>query len=111
MQRRTPRAYSLDLRWRAIWLYTAVDLPISDISRQLCMSERTIRRYIDMFELTGDVRPRSQLHGPPKLLGDYEQLVLLRIILDNTGIYLSEIQEELRKKFGVSVVLLLFVGH
>ena len=51
-----------------------------------------------MFEQTGDVQPKTQEHGPSKLLGDYEQLVLLRIILENTGIYmyLSEIQKKLQ---------------
>ena len=77
-------------------MYTVVQLPISDISYNLCVSERTIRRYIHMFEQTGDVQPQTQQHGPSKLLGDYEQLVLLRIILENTGIYLSEIQKSCR---------------
>lgn len=33
-----------------------------------------------LFERTGDVKPRSYRHGHPKLLGDMEQLVLLRQI-------------------------------
>ena len=84
-------------------MYTVVQLPISDVSHYLCVSERTIRRYITLFEQTGDVQPRTQHHGPSKLLGDHEQLVLLRIILQNTGIYLSEIQQKLQNHFGVSV--------
>lgn len=56
-----------------------------------------------MFEQTGDIQPRRQRHGPPMLLGDYEQLVLLRIIGENTGIYLSEIQAKLQLRFGVKV--------
>ena len=45
-----------------------------------------------MFEQTGDVQPKKQQHGPSKLLGDYEQLVLLRIILENTGIMVKHLQ-------------------
>ena len=81
-------------------MYTVVQLPVSDISHYLCVSDRKIRRYITLFEQTGDVQPRIQHHGPSKLLGDHEQLVLLRIILQNTGIYLSE---KLQNHFGVSV--------
>ena len=84
-------------------MYVVIQLPISEISRQLCVSKRTIWRYINMFEQTGDIQPKRQRHGPPMLLGDYEQLVLLRIIGENTGIYLSEIQAKLQLRFGVKV--------
>ena len=100
---RMPTPYSLDLRWRVVWFYTAHHLSATDISQQLCISERTVRRYIDMFEQTGEVEPKKQHHGPPKLLGDFEQLVLLRIIFENTGMYLHEIQAKLLAAFGVTV--------
>ena len=86
-----------------MWFYTAHHLSATDISQQLCISERTVRRYIDMFEQTGEVKPKKQHHGPPKLLGDFEQLVLLRIIFENTGMYLHEIQAKLLAAFGVTV--------
>ena len=100
---RMPIPYSLDLRWRVVWLYIVHQLTVMDISQQLCMSERTVRRYINMFKQTGEIEPRTQRRGPPKLLGDFEQLVLLRIILENTGIYLHEIQDKLLAMFGVTV--------
>ena len=71
-----------DLCWRVVWFYTAHHLSVPDISQQLSISERTVRRYIDMFEQTSEVEPRKQHHGPPKLLGDFEQLVLLKIICE-----------------------------
>ena len=74
-----------------------------EISRHLCISERSARRYIDQFEQTGDIEPKSHHHGPPKLLEDFGQLVLLRLILQNPGIYLHEIQAELLTLYGVSV--------
>ena len=98
-----PRAYSTDLRWRAVWLHTDRGNTVSEISEQLCMSKRSVYRYIRSFEQTGDVKPRSHRHGPPKLIGQLEQLVLLRIITSNPGIYLSEIQSKLIAKFGVHI--------
>ena len=86
-----------------MWLYIAHQLTVMDISQQLCMSERTVRRYVNMFEQTGEIEARTQRSGPPKLLGDFEQLVLLGIILENTGIYLHKIQEKLLVMFGVTV--------
>ena len=90
-----PIPYSLDLRWRVIWLHLAHHLNCKDISHQVSLSESTVYRYINAFEQTGDVAPRVSTHGPQKLLGDFEQLVLLRIILENTGIYLHEFKQNL----------------
>ena len=98
-----PIPYAVDFRWRIIWLYTAKQLSPVEISRLVCVSERTARRYITKFEQTGDVQPVSQRHGPPKLLGDFEQLVLLRLVLETPGIYLHELQAKLLARFGVTV--------
>jgi transposase len=98
-----PRAFSTDLRWRAVWLYLAHDLDVAEISQCLSVSQSSVYRYIELFQQTGDVKPRSYRHGPPKLLGDLEQLVLLRLILNNPGIYLGEIQATLVSKFGVTI--------
>ena len=95
-----PNPYSNDLRWRVIWLYLAKNLSIAEVSELVCVSERTIKRYITQFNQTGDVHPATHQHGPPKLLGEFEQLVLLRLITENTGIYLYEIQTKLVARFG-----------
>ena len=72
---------------------------------QLSISKNSVYRYIDIFERTGDVKPRSYRHGPLKLLGELEQVILLRIITSNPGIYLSEVESQLYAKFGVHIDL------
>jgi len=57
-----------------------------------------VERYITKFEHTGDVQSTPQ---PVKLLGDFEQLLLLQFIGSNKGIYLDEIQSKLFDLFGV----------
>ena len=49
------------------------------------------------------MKVRERLNGPRCLMGDFEQLVLLRLILDNPGIYLKELEAELLDKFGVLI--------
>ena len=98
-----PKPYATDLRWRIIWLYIAHESTPSEISHLMCISERTVRRYIALFEETGDVKPATYRHGPPRLLGDFEQLTLLQLILQHPGIYLHELQEKLVEYFGVRV--------
>ena len=98
-----PKAYSIDLRWRIVWTYLAHRSTISELAHIFHLSERTVRRYIELFYRTGDVTPRKGVCGPKKLLGDYEQLVLLQLILNRPGIYLQELQTNLLEKFMVPV--------
>ena len=90
-----PKAYAVDLQWRVVWLSLAHNRSSPEISNLLLLSERSVRWYISLFHQTDNVEPKSQRHGPQKLLGDFGQLTLLHIILSNPGIYLSEIKEEL----------------
>ena len=41
-----------------------------EIGDLLCLSERTVRRYITLFRQTGDVKPASRRNGSQRLLGD-----------------------------------------
>ena len=98
-----PKAYSTDLRWRIVWSYLAHHSTPAELAGMFSLSERSVRRYIELFHQTGDIEPKDGGHGPLKLLGEYEQLVLLHMILDRPGIYLSELQMKLYEKFGVYV--------
>ena len=100
-----PVPYSNDLRWRAVWLYLAGQYSFQEISQVLQLSDRSVRRYIDAFLQTGEVKPKSYRHGPTMLLGEFEQILLLRLVLNNPGIYLDEIQIKLYQFFGVVVSL------
>ena len=53
-----PNPYSLDLRWRVVWLSLTQRYSAIPISRLLHLSERTVRRYITIFQQTGDVMPK-----------------------------------------------------
>ena len=67
------------------------------------LSVRTVWRYISLFNLTGDIQPEQRRNGLRMLMGDFEQITLLRLILENPGIYLQEIKDELFQMFGVFV--------
>lgn len=101
-----PKSYSIDLRWRIVWAYLTHSLTLSELADLFSVSERTIRRYVQLFYQTGDVEPSDGgKHGPQKLLGDHEQLIILRMILSRPGIYLHEVQTSLHEKFGVVISL------
>ena len=93
----------MDLRWRVVWFDLVHDISSREIAHLLCLSERTVRRYIALFHQTGDVKPVSRRSGPQRLLGDLEQLHLLQLILRNPGIYLHELQHKLEEAYGVRI--------
>ena len=98
-----PTPYSLDLRWRIVWAYLAQGLSFSEIAEVFVVSERTVRRYVALFQATGDIKPSDRQHGPRTLLGEFERMFLFRMILHHPGIYLYEMKEEILRVFGVEV--------
>ena len=83
-------------------MYLAQNRSPMDIATLFNVSDRTVRRYISLFHQTGDVLVKPRRSGPERLLGDFEQLKIIRLIFENTGIYLYELQRELIHS-GISV--------
>ena len=100
-----PYPYTTDLRWRVIWLYYVQNYSVSNISELLCVSIRSIYRYIERFNQTGEIKAVTYHHCPKKLLGELKQVILLRLITSTPGIYLSEIESKLFSMFGMHVSL------
>ena len=89
-----PRAYSDDLRCRVV-LYYLQNRSARYIGRSLSISERTVNRIVSKFTRFGDIAPQRQQHGPSSLLSDFEKVTVLQSLLEQPGIYLREVQEEL----------------
>ena len=92
-----PISYSMDFRWRIIWIYLVKE-SIAAISELCSVSESSVRCYIDRFSQTGEVKPTECQHRPCT-----QQLVLLRIVLQNPGLYLNDIQSKLFTAIGQTV--------
>ena len=86
-----------------MWFNLVHGFSSHEISNLFCLSERTVRRYLILFHRTGDVKPAVRRNGSHKLLGNFEQLHLLQLILRNPGIYLHELQGKLQEAFHVRV--------
>ena len=103
-----PVPYSLDLRWRIVWAYLTHRLSYARIAVNFAMSERTVRRYVALFQMSGDVERRRRKHGPKPMLGEF---FLFRMILQHPGIYLSEMKEEISNASGVGVCIFSNTHH
>ena len=55
------------------------------------------------FYQTGDIQPKEHRNGPERLLGDFEQIILVQVLSENPSIYLYEVQEHLEGVFGVTI--------
>ena len=53
-QCKMPKAYSEDLRWRAVWSSLVRGMSYSDIATVLFMSEKSVYRYISFISCNWD---------------------------------------------------------
>ena len=65
-----PVPYSLDLCWRIVWAYLARKLSFAEIAATFSICERTVRRYVALFQSTGDILVSTKLNGPKPILGE-----------------------------------------
>ena len=90
-----PRAYSQDLRWRAIWLAEILGFGIDEVSLLLQISTKTISRYVRKFRVLGHVdtavigRPYACIAMHP-----HEELVIMEVLLQHPEKTLSEVLHE-----------------
>ena len=98
-----PKAYSLDLRWRVVYIHLAQGWSNANIGSLLSLSEKTVSRYLTRFYQTGEVEPTLHKNGPSKILSNHEQLLLLKNIIKSPGIYLHELQHVMEEALGVAV--------
>ena len=98
-----PLAYSNDLRWRIVWLYYYKEKTIEEIQELLYVSTRSVRRFLALFEETGDVSPAIQQRGPPRSLDAFEEMSLIQSLLNKPEMYLEELRQELIEISGTDV--------
>ena len=76
---------------------------MEEVGKMLFISERSVRRYVDHFHSTGNVDPAKQQHGPQCLLSEFEQTIVLQVMIDNPSVYLIELQNKLFDTTGTWV--------
>ena len=97
-------AYSEDLRWRMVWQSQALSFSSATIARNLGVDVSTVKRTVDLFERTGQVKKRDYPAGRAfRVITEPVQLYILHLLLDRPGIYLREIQAALLDEIGIDV--------
>ena len=65
-----PKAYSEDLRWRAVWLNVVRGVSYKDIATTLFMSDKSVQHCLTLFHAIGSVIPQPHAGGPNKVLNE-----------------------------------------
>ena len=86
-----------------VWQRLALGYTYRQIGADLGVDTSTVQRTIRLFELTGSVQKRPYPEGRiQKKLTPTVELIILTLVVQQPGIFLREIQSEL-KKYGVDV--------
>jgi len=90
------RAYHPDLRWRVVYQHYVQDNSVTTISKNLGIDKSTVRRVLKLFDSTSSVDKRVYSTSTNrKRLSSADELHILELVIENPGIYLSELKVEL----------------
>jgi len=77
------KAYSSDLRWRMVYQRCILELPCTEVARNLNVDPSTVYRTVQLFEETGTVCSIQGYHESPfKKLTPHDEFAILDVILD-----------------------------
>ena len=100
-----PKGYSEDLRWRVVYMACLQGKTIQEVSRHIYVSHSTVDQLVRLYRTTGDVRSLQDKHGPERKLSEFEELTVLQSFLNNPGVHLIEVQQELLDITGTWISL------
>ena len=72
-----PQPYSVDLRWRVVWLCLFHHKSTLEVANLLHVSTKAVERYIECFLRTGNVTPDLRKNGPDRI-NMYEEMLLIQ---------------------------------
>lgn len=84
------------------WHYIYKEADSAEIAKSFYISERMVRRIINLFLISGHAASGASV-GRTRTLTSLEETLVLYAIFENPGIYLDEVQRYLEEKVGVVI--------
>ena len=91
-----------DLRWRIVYQHLGMGLSCRDVAKNLNVDPSTVSRVVYRFDQTGSVDPAPR-KGVSSKLSNYDEFIIIENLLERPGMYLHELQYEIRKITGTEV--------
>ena len=85
-----------------VYQHSSMGLSCRDVARNLKVDPSTVSRIVSRFEATGNVDPTPR-SGAPNKLSDYDEFVLIEILLEQPSKYLHELQQEIENSTGTQI--------
>ena len=97
-------AYSKDMRWRMVYQRLGMDLSLKMIGENLGMDQSTVHRIVELFLKSGDVEKKKyEGNNVRRKVTDEVRYFIIHTVLDNPGIMLLEIQNEISTAFNMEI--------
>lgn len=97
-------AYTKDIAVRVVWQRLGMNMSFRDIARRLQIGVGTAFRLYKRFVATGELSPPQRACRPDaRKLDEYHELYIMSLLIDNPGLYLSEICLAIKDATGVIV--------
>ena len=97
-------AYSEDLKWRIVWQSDALGHTSTQVAQNLGVDRSTVSRTLQLFHVTGSLSKKQYPKEKAfRKLTDPAKLLILYQILQNPGVNLMEIQEEVLNTLLIEV--------
>ena len=93
--------YSCDIRNRIVWQRIAMELPFRAIARNLSVSFGTVYYICKLFEQTGSVDPSKPDRTSTRVLSQYNELVVIGLLMENPSLYLGEVCHRIEDITGI----------
>ena len=96
--------YSKDLRWRMVYQRLDMGLSLKMIGENLGMDQFTIHRTVELFLKLGDIEKKKyEGNNVRRKVTDEVRYCIIHTVLDNPGIMLHEIQNEVSTAFNIEI--------
>ena len=89
-----------------VWQKEVLHKSLSEVSKNLCVDKSTVSRTLSLFFTSGNLKKKPY----PKDKAFHKlttpcQLLIMNLVIERPGIYLCELQDELRSMLDVEVSL------
>jgi transposase len=100
--------YSLDLRLRAVKAYESGDGSQREVARIFKLGIRTLARYWEQYQETGDIKPAEYKRGRKPAVDEKQMLRIKELVLQYPDASLNELcrhyNKARNKKIGISIM-------
>ena len=84
-------------------MYLYREMTKKQVAETMLVSEKSVQRYVHLFNVNGNVSEKQQRNGPSRKLSEVEELSIMQSLLRKPNLFLDELNQELMEVTGCSI--------